>query len=163
MGEKLKVPDLHSDQVQKSSDVELRSVIGKGKDKIKILEDVNHNVADLCHFGRSCSKSKSTKAATPEAPEAPDAQATTRLIVTANYDAGRTGLVYRDPVRRAAAQIRRLTRGFAPGWLAWLSMLIAWPLAISIAVLTLLILPRLTCSGVIVPAAFSRPRCSASS
>jgi len=38
MGEKLKVPDLHSEAVQKKSDVELRGVIGKGKDKMPAYE-----------------------------------------------------------------------------------------------------------------------------
>lgn len=39
MGEKLKVPDLRSEQVQKKGDGELRSVIGKGKDKMPAYED----------------------------------------------------------------------------------------------------------------------------
>jgi cytochrome c len=34
MGEKLKIPDLHSAQVQKKSDAELKSIIGKDKDKM---------------------------------------------------------------------------------------------------------------------------------
>jgi hypothetical protein len=55
-----------------------------------------------------------------------------RLIVTANYDAGRTGLIYRDPVRAAAARVRRATGGLAPGWLAWVVVAIAYELAIAI-------------------------------
>ncbi len=43
-----------------------------------------------------------------------------RLIVCANYDAGRMGLVYRPALRRAAAALRRATGGRAPGWRAWL-------------------------------------------
>jgi hypothetical protein len=65
-------------------------------------------------------------------PQHPEAQAPTRLIVTANYDAGRTALIYRDPLRRTAAWLRRLTGGAGPGWQAWLSIGIAWPLAIAI-------------------------------
>ncbi len=38
MGEKLKVADLHSEQVQKKSDAELRGIIGKGKDKMPAYE-----------------------------------------------------------------------------------------------------------------------------
>jgi len=34
MGEKLKIPDLHSPDVQKLSDADLKSIIGKGKDKM---------------------------------------------------------------------------------------------------------------------------------
>jgi hypothetical protein len=56
----------------------------------------------------------------------------TRLIVTANYDAGRAGLAYRDPFRRASAALRRASLGLAPGWLGWLSIAIAWELAIVI-------------------------------
>src|SRR5947209_8258718 len=34
MGEKLKIPDLHSADVQKKTDDELKAIIGKGKDKM---------------------------------------------------------------------------------------------------------------------------------
>jgi hypothetical protein len=56
----------------------------------------------------------------------------TRLIITANYDAGRTGLVYRDALRRPAAWVRRTAGPLALGWLAWLSLTITWSLAIAI-------------------------------
>ena len=59
-----------------------------------------------------------------------------RLIVTANYDAGRTGLIYRDPVRATAGRLRRASGGLAPGWLAWLVLAIAYELAIAIVRLT---------------------------
>jgi Peptidase family M28 len=49
-----------------------------------------------------------------------------RLIITANYDAGRTGLVYRPRLRAAAARLKRATGGRAPGWLAWLTIALAW-------------------------------------
>jgi hypothetical protein len=58
------------------------------------------------------------------------------LILTANYDAGRTGLVYRECLRRPPAMIRQTLRGFAPGWLGWLSIAIAWLLAIAVLRLT---------------------------
>lgn len=38
MGEKLKVADLHSAQVQKKSDAELKGIIGKGKNKMPAYE-----------------------------------------------------------------------------------------------------------------------------
>ena len=63
-------------------------------------------------------------------PEAPGAN--TPLIITANYDAGRTALVYRDPLRRSAAELRNLAGPAALGWLAWLSIAIAWLLAVAI-------------------------------
>jgi mono/diheme cytochrome c family protein len=38
MGEKLKIPDLHSADVQKRSDADLKSIITKGKDKMPAYE-----------------------------------------------------------------------------------------------------------------------------
>ncbi len=51
-----------------------------------------------------------------------------RLIITANYDAGRTGLVYRRWSRRIASRLRRLGAGGAltPGWLGWLAIVFIW-------------------------------------
>jgi hypothetical protein len=59
-----------------------------------------------------------------------------RLIITANYDAGRTGLIYRDALRRTAARIRRATNDLAPGWHAWLAIAIAYELAVAIVRMT---------------------------
>jgi Peptidase family M28 len=56
----------------------------------------------------------------------------TPLIVTANYDAGRTALVYRDALRRPTAYLRRVAGRSAPGWLGWLSIAILWLLAVAI-------------------------------
>jgi Peptidase family M28 len=69
-------------------------------------------------------------AATPE-----DAEKPTRLslIITANYDAGRTALVYRDALRRPAANLRRAFGPLALGWIAWLSLAITWSLAIAVS------------------------------
>lgn len=57
----------------------------------------------------------------------------TRLIVTANYDAGRAGLAYRGPLRRAAASARRLLGNgrLTPGWLGWLVIEQLWLLAVA--------------------------------
>lgn len=49
-----------------------------------------------------------------------------RLILTANYDSGRAGLVYRDSFRRPSAAARRVTRRLSLGWLGWLIGAIAW-------------------------------------
>ncbi len=62
-------------------------------------------------------------------PSAPD----TRLIITANYDAGRTGIVYRARVRAATARVRRAFGQRPPGWLGWIVIALAWELAVSIA------------------------------
>lgn len=52
-----------------------------------------------------------------------------KLIVTANYDTGRTGLVYRPVLRRLAAALRTVLGRFTPGWLGWLAIALAWLLA----------------------------------
>jgi Peptidase family M28 len=67
--------------------------------------------------------------ATPATPAADDV----RLIVTANYDAGRTGLAYRTAVRSTGARLRRLAGHgrFTPGWLGWLVVLLVWLLAVA--------------------------------
>jgi|SRR5579884_1099242 len=56
-----------------------------------------------------------------------------RLIITANYDAGRTALVYRSRPRRAAAWLRQTANGVTPGWMGWLAIILAWLLATAIA------------------------------
>jgi len=56
----------------------------------------------------------------------------TPLIVTANYDAGRTGLIYRDVLRRPSAYLRQVAGPLALGWLAWLAIAIIWLLAVAV-------------------------------
>jgi len=60
------------------------------------------------------------------------AHAPVTLVVTANYDAGRMGLVYRPALRRSAARLHALTGGRGPGWLAWVAIMIVWLLAMAI-------------------------------
>jgi hypothetical protein len=57
-----------------------------------------------------------------------------RLLVTAPYDAGRTGLVHGTGSRGAAARLRRLAADGAltPGWLGWLALAIAWLVVVAI-------------------------------
>ncbi len=52
-----------------------------------------------------------------------------RLILSANYDAGRTGTAYRMWLRRPSAALRRRLNGFTPGWLGWFSLALVWLLA----------------------------------
>jgi hypothetical protein len=56
-----------------------------------------------------------------------------RLIVTANYDAGRAGLVYR-PGRALAAWLRRAVAGgrLTPGWLGWMTIALLWLVLVAI-------------------------------
>jgi hypothetical protein len=57
-----------------------------------------------------------------------------RVLVTAPYDAGRTGLVHAAGPRNAAARLRRLAAGGAltPGWLGWLALAMAWLVVVAI-------------------------------
>ncbi len=55
-----------------------------------------------------------------------------RVLLTANYDAGRIGLVYRDRLRRLSGALRRATFGLSPGWLGWLSLTVVWLLVLAI-------------------------------
>ncbi|HEY2653313.1 MAG TPA: M28 family peptidase [Solirubrobacteraceae bacterium] len=66
------------------------------------------------------------------AQDQPNEQGSVRLILTANYDAGRAGIAYRDSIRRPAGALRQTAKGFTPGWLGWLSIGIAWLLAVAI-------------------------------
>ncbi len=65
-------------------------------------------------------------AATATAPAKPT------LIITANYDAGRTGLVYHPGLRALGTRLNRLTGGRAPGWLGWLSFDLMWLLVVAV-------------------------------
>src|SRR5437016_2719034 len=55
-----------------------------------------------------------------------------RLIITANYDAGRAALAYRDAFRATSARLRRVLGDRAPGWIAWITIATAWLLATAI-------------------------------
>jgi hypothetical protein len=56
-----------------------------------------------------------------------------KLIVTSNYDAGRTGLVNRDGPRALAAWARRVAGDgrLTPGWIGWLVIELVWLLAVA--------------------------------
>ena len=74
-------------------------------------------------------------ASTDDGPDASGAAAQrVRLIVTANYDAGRAGLVYRNRLRRATALMRRVAGDgrLSPGWLGWLVITHVWLLAVAL-------------------------------
>ncbi len=54
------------------------------------------------------------------------------LIITANYDAGRAGVAYRDWLRAPFARFQRIAGGRAPGWLAWTAIALIWLLVVAI-------------------------------
>jgi hypothetical protein len=55
-----------------------------------------------------------------------------RLVITANYDVGRVGLVYAPRPRAAAAWFARRTGGRVPGWLAWIGIALVWLLVTAV-------------------------------
>lgn len=57
-----------------------------------------------------------------------------RLLVTANYDTGRTGIVYRDGLRAAGAWLKRRAGNgrLTPGWMGWLVVAIVWLMVIAV-------------------------------
>jgi hypothetical protein len=69
-------------------------------------------------------------AADPHAP----ADERLHLIVTANYDAGRAGLIHRPWLRRATGLPRRLAGDgrFVSGWLGWIAIAHVWLLAVAV-------------------------------
>ncbi len=73
---------------------------------------------------RLCPEHASQNVISPAA----DERRPVRLIITANYDAGRTGLVYRSWCRRLVSRLRRLGShgALTPGWLGWLTIACIW-------------------------------------
>jgi hypothetical protein len=61
-----------------------------------------------------------------------DGPASVRLIVPANYDAGRTGLAYRTWLRAPAARVRRLAGPLSLGWMGCLALAMVWLLVIAV-------------------------------
>lgn len=57
-----------------------------------------------------------------------------RVIVTANYDAGRADLIHRAWLRRATGPPRRFAGDgrFIPGWLGWLAIAHVWLLIVAV-------------------------------
>jgi uncharacterized membrane protein YtjA (UPF0391 family) len=62
-----------------------------------------------------------------------DAAPRVRLIVTANYDAGRTGVAYRNWLRVPMARLKRMAGAgrLTPGWLGWLVIAMVWLLVVA--------------------------------
>lgn len=64
-------------------------------------------------LGRLLTRQRASQNVVSE-PGDPDA---VHLVITANYDAGRCGVIYRSSPRRAAAALAAATSRLAPGWL----------------------------------------------
>jgi peptidase M28-like protein len=87
---------------------------------------------ELCgvSLGRRLCPERASQNVVAADPAAQSVQA--RLIVTANYDAGRTGFAYRPILRSTAARLTRSLRGFTLGWLGWTALAILWLLGTSV-------------------------------
>lgn len=66
-------------------------------------------------------------------PSRAPASASVGLILTANYDAGRTGIVHSRWFRTPLALARRHLGGLTFGWLGWLTIAFGWVVAIAAA------------------------------
>jgi hypothetical protein len=55
------------------------------------------------------------------------------LVLSANYDAGRGGIVHRPAVRAAAARARNALGPASVGWLAWMAIACVWLIAVAVA------------------------------
>ena len=82
--------------------------------------------------GRSLGRRLSPEHASQNIVSPAPADARVTLVITANYDAGRMGLVYRPTLRRLAARLSAATGGRAPGWLGWILIAFIWLLAMAI-------------------------------
>lgn len=83
--------------------------------------------------GRRLTPEHASQNVVAQAPSAPaPRRGQMRLILTANYDTGRAGVVHRQRLRRAAAWLRKASGGMSPGWVGWLVIVIGWLMAIAI-------------------------------
>jgi hypothetical protein len=81
--------------------------------------------------GRRLSPERASQNVIGLAPES-DPPKRVRLIVTANYDAPRTGIAYRARLSRPVARLSQLARGVTPGWLGWLCLAVIGLIAIAV-------------------------------
>jgi hypothetical protein len=75
----------------------------------------------LAHLGRRLTLERATQNVVSPSPYG-GPERIVRLVVVAEYDAGRAGAVYREGVRRAAGRLQSLARGRLPGPFALLAL-----------------------------------------
>jgi hypothetical protein len=76
--------------------------------------------------GRLLTRERASQNVVSEAALEPPRDHLVHLVITANYDAGRCGLVYRDALRRPVAWLARASGRLAPGWLSWACIAVVW-------------------------------------
>jgi hypothetical protein len=80
-------------------------------------------------FGASLGRRLTPERASQNVVATSASEARIRLIITANYDSGRTGIWFRDRLRAAGAW---LSRAGAPGWLGWVVLALVWLLVVAV-------------------------------
>lgn len=76
--------------------------------------------------GRLLTRERASQNVVSEAELEPASDGLVHLVITANYDAGRCGLVYRDALRRPVAWLARASGRLTPGWLWWVCVALVW-------------------------------------
>lgn len=82
--------------------------------------------------GRLLSRERASQNVVSEAEREPPRDELVHLVITANYDAGRCGLVYRDALRRPVAWLARTSGRLALGWLSWVCIALVWLSAVAL-------------------------------
>jgi hypothetical protein len=82
--------------------------------------------------GRSLGRLLTRERASQNVVSEPGDQEAIHLVITANYDAGRCGLIYRSWPRRAAASLARVASCRTPGWLAWMCLALVCLLVVAL-------------------------------
>jgi Peptidase family M28 len=77
-------------------------------------------------LGRLLSRERASQNVVSETELEPPRDDLVHLVITANYDAGRCGLVHRDALRRPVAWLARASGRLAPGWLSWVCIALMW-------------------------------------
>jgi hypothetical protein len=80
-------------------------------------------------FGASLGRRLTPERASQNVVATSASEARIRLIITANYDSGRTGLWFRDRLRAPGAWLSRVG---APGWLGWVVLALVWLLVVAV-------------------------------
>ncbi len=77
-------------------------------------------------LGRILTTERASQNVVAEAQRESTAKDQVHLVVTANYDAGRCGLIYRSVLRRPIAALAHASDRLGPGWLGWFCLALIW-------------------------------------
>jgi Peptidase family M28 len=103
---------------------------------VALVSTVTDELLGGVSIGRRLSPERASQNVVASARRTTGPARASRLILTTNYDAGRTGLIDRDVFRAATTRLNRITGGRGPGWLGWLVVAITYELAVAVVRLT---------------------------